>query len=562
MLITDKTELRQFAACHRVWQGIPGIARTKKGRTFLSFYSGNTTETYGNYAAVIQSNTDNDFTEPIAVAKKSGHYRCFDPVLWIDPLGRLWFIWNVAPGEEVFGAICEDPDTAVLHWSKPFYIGRGVMMNKPVVLSSGEWLFPIAFWNTSLHYEIRKDGLREVDIPGSYVYKTVDNGKTFTRLGYADVRNRSFDEHMVVEQENGVLMMLVRARYGIGAAYSYDRGKTWSAGEDSGLGGPSSRFFLGKLRSGRVLLINHYQYTGRNNLTAMLSEDDGKTFPYQLLLDPRSNVSYPDAMEGDDGFIYIVYDRERGSAKTTLLEVYADARELLTARITEQDILNGTISTEGSFLQNVACKLSTLSPEDPDPFQKALKDRELAELLISSGTKDIINEVFARYPVKCTDLHLFRREKLDAQIQKFQETGETDVELLTRIINLLRHAGTDKPEWNPVVDAVTACISQNLAEDLTIAAIADRLQTSRYYLSHLFKAKTGISISEYRNELRLTEAKKLLVHSVASISEIAQQTGFCSASYFSEVFQKRETISPSDYRKIHSVKAHTGNAQP
>lgn len=556
MLITDPIQLQEFTACHRVWQGIPGIACTKKGRTFLSFYSGNTKETYGNFAAVIKSDTDTDFTEPIAVAKKSGYHRCFDPVLWIDPLDRLWFIWNVMPGEEVFAAICEDPDAPVLHWSEPFYIGRGIMMNKPLVLSSGEWLFPIAFWLPHLSQEMRKTTIREDDIPASYVYKTADNGKTFVKIGGADVRNRSFDEHMVIEQASGILTMLVRTNYGIGVSYSYDRGRTWSTGENSNLGGPCSRFFLGKLRSGRVLLINHFEFTGRNNLTAMLSEDDGKTFPYRLLLDGRNNVSYPDAMECEDGFIYIVYDRERGCFKSSLQEAYADARELLTAKITEQDIMNGTLSTEGSFLQNVACKLDELAPGDPDPYQKTVKDRELAELLINNPTENIIEAVFARHPVKCSDLHLFRREKLDAKIQRFQETGETNVELLTGIITLLRCAGEEKPEGNPLVDAVTAYISQNYAEDISVTSLAEQLQTSRYYLSHLFKAETGISVTEYRNELRLTKAKQLLIHTSASISDIALQTGFCTASYFSEVFLKSEKISPSDYRKYHSLQQH------
>ena len=553
MLITNPIQLQEFTARHRVWQGIPGIAHTKKGRTFLSFYSGSTTETYGNFAAVIKSDTDTDFTEPIAVAKKSGCYRCFDPVLWIDPLDRLWFIWNVLPGDEVFAAICEEPDAEVLYWSEPFCIGRGVMMNKPLVLSSGEWLFPIAFWQPNFFREMRKGTTREDDIPASYVYKTADNGKTFVKIGGADIRNRSFDEHMVIEQANGILTMLVRTNYGIGVSYSYDRGKTWSAGENSQLQGPCSRFFLGKLRSGRVLLINHFEFTGRNNLTAMLSEDDGKTFPYRLLLDARNNVSYPDATEAEDGFIYITYDRERGCAKSSLQEAYADARELLTAKITEQDILNGVISTEGSFLQNVACKLGELASEDPDPYQKGIKDRELAEQLINSHTQNIIEAVFAKHPVKCSDLHLFRREKLDAQIQRFQETGETNVELLTRIITLLRCAGEENPEGNPLVDAVTAYISQNYAEDISVASLAEQLQTSRYYLSHLFKAETGISVTEYRNELRLTKAKQLLIHSSASISDIALQTGFCTASYFSEVFLKSEKISTSDNRKYHSV---------
>ena len=46
-------------------------------------------------------------------------------------------------------------------------------------------------------------------------------------------------------------------------------------------------------------MINHKDFTGRNNLTAFLSEDGGKTWPYTLLLDARSGVSYPDVIESN-----------------------------------------------------------------------------------------------------------------------------------------------------------------------------------------------------------------------------------------------------------------------
>ena len=145
MLITDAKRLRTFDACHRIWQGIPGVACTRGGKVFVSFYSGGTTETYGNYAVVVKQETDGTFSEPIAAAYKSGDFRCFDSGLWIDPIGRLWFYWNVMPGEEVYASVCDDPDAEELVWGEEFYIGRGVMMNKPLVLTSGEWLFPIAF---------------------------------------------------------------------------------------------------------------------------------------------------------------------------------------------------------------------------------------------------------------------------------------------------------------------------------------------------------------------------------------------------------------------------------
>lgn len=365
MLITDKQEVAKYSPEHRVWQGIPGVAHTKGGRTFISFYSGDVMETYGNFAVLTMSSDGKNY-EQIAVVKKDGQFRVFDPVLWIDPMGRLWFIWNVMPGEQVMASICEDPDGEKLSWSEPFQIGRGIMMNKPIVLSTGQWLFPIAIWMLDIYNEFRCSALTDEDVAGSYVYETADCGKTFRRLGMADVEDRSFDEHMVYELQDGVLKMLVRTKYGIGQSYSYDRGETWTEGQDSGLGGPCSRFFIYRLRSGRLLLINHHNFKGRNNLTAFLSDDDGKTFPHQLLLDERRKVSYPDAMEAEDGFIYITYDRERGCFKKSLEDVYADAREILTCRIKEADILAGELTSEGAFLKNVVNKLGQLA--DPDPF--------------------------------------------------------------------------------------------------------------------------------------------------------------------------------------------------
>lgn len=554
MLITEKTKLKQYDAAHRVWQGIPGIVRTKGGRIFLSAYSGNVKETYGNFAFVLSSTDDAAFGDPIAVAEKPGNFRCFDPVLWLDPLGRLWFIWNVMPGEEVWASICEDPDADVLQWEPECYIGRGVMMNKPLVLSSGEWLFPIAFWKKDIYREMRASAMRSDDVTGAFVYKTSDNGKSFIRLGGADLRDRSFDEHMVMELSNGVLMMLVRTEYGIGVSYSYDRGNHWNAGADSKLGGPCSRFHLTKLRSGRVLLINHVHFEGRNNLTALLSEDEGKTYPYSLLLDERRSVSYPDAMEGDDGYIDIVYDRERGCFKSSLAEVYGKAREILTARITEADILNGSLCSEGSYLKKVASKLDRLDSQLPDPFAEPKRsDREIAEALIESGEPDMIKAVFDRFPIDCTALHRIDGKKLDLLMARLAQSEGKDVDTLEKIIGFVRQLPESPANASPIIDKTKHYIDEHLTDDLSLAEIAEHMKISVYYLSHVFKAETGTTLLEYRNEMRLTQAKKLLVQTERSIADIAGEVGFANVSYFSKTFSKRENVSPAEYRKYHKM---------
>lgn len=44
MFLTDREQLKNFVAGCRLWQGVPGIECTKKGRLFVSFYSGGTKE--------------------------------------------------------------------------------------------------------------------------------------------------------------------------------------------------------------------------------------------------------------------------------------------------------------------------------------------------------------------------------------------------------------------------------------------------------------------------------------------------------------------------------------
>ena len=85
---------------------------------------------------------------------------------------------------------------------------------------------------------------------------------------------------------------------------------------------------------------NVKSWKGRSHITALLSEDDGATWPYHLLLDERNEVSYPDAKEAADGYLYITYDWER-----------VRQREILLARITEEDIRAGKIKDPGSRLR-------------------------------------------------------------------------------------------------------------------------------------------------------------------------------------------------------------------
>jgi hypothetical protein len=343
----------EYHSRHRQWQGIPSLDRTANGTLWATWYSGGKTEDADNYVLVVRSEDGGaSWSQPVLVVDPPGRVRAYDSNLWTDPLGRLWLCWSQSY-EEVFDgragvwfSRCDDPSASRPCWSAPRRLCHGVMLNKPTVLSTGEWLFPAGLWAPSIWMSAEKPCFtRHADLAGerfSNVYVTCDQGETFALRGRADIPERVFDEHMIIERGDGSLWLLARTAQGIGESFSTDGGRTWSLGQDSGLGGPNSRFFIRRLDSGNLLLVNHVEYTGRNNLTALLSEDDGRSWPYRLLLDGRQDVSYPDGLQAPDGTIQIIYDHERYGAK-----------EILLASFTEEDVRAGQPASDQCRLQHL-----------------------------------------------------------------------------------------------------------------------------------------------------------------------------------------------------------------
>ncbi|MBP3333131.1 MAG: exo-alpha-sialidase [Clostridia bacterium] len=550
MFITDKKELKKYESKHRKWQGIPSIEVTKNGRIFSTFYSGGITEEIGNYVVLLKSDDGVNFSEPIAVAYMEDH-RCYDPTLWIDPLGRLWLMWGLMPDHALYGVICDDPDAKELVWGKEFVIGYDVMMNRPTVLSSGEWLFPIAVWDKNIG--IGKLPRSQQSESGAFVYVTKDCGKTFEKLGGTVVEKRVFDEHMTLELKDGRLMMLVRTAYGIGVSYSEDKGKTWSKGEDSGIGGPCSRFHIKRLKSGRVLLVNHYNFRGRNNMTAMLSDDDCKTWKYKLLIDERNLVSYPDAVEAEDGFIYITYDRERGAFYSTWDNSVKDhAREILMAKITEEDIIQGKLVNPESKLKCIISKLTSTFgfeyiPEEPN----RLSDIDLAHLLLAKYPDDIVSKIFDYYPVSCENMQKLETERLDNLVEKLSQcNADEKLSAVIGIISLVRSVSSSTIKEFPIVNTVKCVILDNVKYDLSLREIAEKTGISMYYMMHSFKKEMGITITEYKTQLKIAHAKTMLVNTDQTVTSIALGCGFENSSYFSKLFMRHVHISPTGYRKM------------
>jgi len=95
-------------------------------------------------------------------------------------------------------------------------------------------------------------------------------------------------------------------------------------------------------------------------------------------------------------------------------------------------------------------------------------------------------------------------------------------------------------------------IETNYPEKITLDSLSQICNLTKYYLSHKFKELYGKSPMAYLTEVRISAAQDLLKTTNYSIEEISAATGFSSASYFSQSFQKSCGISPQQYRKLHA----------
>ena len=98
-----------------------------------------------------------------------------------------------------------------------------------------------------------------------------------------------------------------------------------------------------------------------------------------------------------------------------------------------------------------------------------------------------------------------------------------------------------------VIYEILRYIDLNLTKIQDIQMISKELSYIKYYISHLFKEKLGITIYEYITERKIDLAKTMLEEGTYKMSEIAEKLNYESTQSFSKMFKRRTGISPSKY---------------
>ncbi len=105
-----------------------------------------------------------------------------------------------------------------------------------------------------------------------------------------------------------------------------------------------------------------------------------------------------------------------------------------------------------------------------------------------------------------------------------------------------------------LVISVSEYIASHINEKISVIEIAAYFEKNPSYLNSKFKENTGVCITEYIQRIKIEEAKKRLINSDSSITEIWTNLAYYDQSHFIRHFKRETGLTPLQFREQNSTK--------
>ena len=132
--------------------------------------------------------------------------------------------------------------------------------------------------------------------------------------------------------------------------------------------------------------------------------------------------------------------------------------------------------------------------------------------------------------------------------------------LLYELLYYIYHLRRPEDEYTPdmrrtmIVRSIHEHVNRHYQEKLLLADMTKKFSFSEGYFCRFFKENFHMTFGEYLQEVRLSKAEKLVRDTDMSIEQIAMETGFSDANYFTICFKKHLHQTPTQYRKNRKVR--------
>lgn len=176
-----------------------------------------------------------------------------------------------------------------------------------------------------------------------------------------------------------------------------------------------------------------------------------------------------------------------------------------------------------------------LTLENPEALRAELVEQKLSMLYLKSQVNP----------------HFLYNTLDTIRIQAQLNGDKTVASLLMRLVDFFRHqsAGETTHQEERPIHGITRYLQEHLAEEVSLSVLAEEFHLNPQYISQLFKSEIGVNFLTYFTNIRMEQAKKLLLTTSLPIAEVSEQSGYADYRVFTKVFKKSEGVTPSQYRR-------------
>lgn len=122
--------------------------------------------------------------------------------------------------------------------------------------------------------------------------------------------------------------------------------------------------------------------------------------------------------------------------------------------------------------------------------------------------------------------------------------------IILKLVGLGKNETAFQTSLNPLVSSFKNLVEKNQNEQMDLDFYAEQLNVTKRKLSETCKKELGRPATSILNEHLIMASKRLLKHTIKTISEIAYQLNFTDPSYFVKFFKANTSLTPGEYRNL------------
>jgi len=151
------------------------------------------------------------------------------------------------------------------------------------------------------------------------------------------------------------------------------------------------------------------------------------------------------------------------------------------------------------------------------------------------------------------DQKYLRNNKLIEEFYMISGMEEIFEYLSDEMTGFLREQIEEKKQENmKPIRVAKQYIADNFSRSLTLEEVSAKIGFNASYFSTIFKKETGENFTEYLVQIRIQNAKQLLMETELAVADIAEQVGYSDIKYFSKLFKKTAGLNPKEFRKLYN----------